>query len=412
MIKKLRKKFIWITMSCVTLILITVFTTLCFSSYHRMQREMEDSLSRTLMMQQKEEMPKFEFNDQKDDKAFGMQHNSFRVDTNQNGTILSIHAINYTIDEKSLQSILSTMDIKDNQKGTLSSLSLAYQIKQTTTGYSIAFLDISSNLQDMKNLIITSMIVGIFAFLAFLLLSFLLSNWALKPVQDAWNQQKQFVADASHELKTPLTVILADSDILLTHSGDTIDQQKKWINSIQSEAQRMKKLVESLLFLAKSDANRLPVEFQNVNFSDVAWSCMLPFESIAYEHGIHLHSEIENDLFVCGNEAQLKQVMMIFLDNAVKYTPVKGKICVQLKRNNDKMICKIHNTGSYISKEEQAHIFERFYRCDKARVHEGGYGLGLSIAKSIMDAHHGQIQVESNEIEGCCFQLILPLKNG
>lgn len=398
-------------MSCVTLILIIVFGILCFSSYHRMQKEIDDNLSRTLMMQQKEEIPKFEFNDHKDDKAIGM-HNAFRVETDLDGTIISIHAMNLDVDKESLQSILFTMDIKDKQKGILQSQSLAYQIKQTSSGYFIAFLDISSNQHDMKNLILTSMMVGIFAFLAFLLLSFLLSNWALQPVQNAWEQQKQFVADASHELKTPLTVILADSDILLTHANDTIDQQKKWIHSIQSEAQRMKKLVESLLFLAKSDANRLPVEFQIINFSDIVWNCILPFESIAYEHGMHLHSEIENDLTVYGNEAQLKQVMMIFLDNAVKYTPVKGRIFVQLKRNNDKIICKIHNTGSYISKEEQAHIFERFYRCDKARIHEGGYGLGLPIAKSIIDAHHGQIQVESNKEEGSCFQCILPLKNG
>ena len=398
-------------MSCVTLILIIVFGMLCFSNYHRMQKEIDDNLSRTLMMQQKEEVPKFEFNDHKDDKAFGM-HNAFRVETDLDGTIISIHAMNLDVDKESLQSILSTMDIKDKQKGILQSQSLAYQIKQTSSGYFIAFLDISSNLHDMKNLIMTSMVVGIFAFLAFLLLSFLLSNWALQPVQNAWDQQKQFVADASHELKTPLTVILADSDILLTHANDTIDQQKKWIHNIQSEAQRMKKLVESLLFLAKSDANRLPVEFQNINFSDIVWNCILPFESIAYEHGIHLHSEIENDVMVYGNEAQLKQVMMIFLDNAVKYTPVKGRIFVQLKRNSDKIICKIHNTGTYISKEEQAHIFERFYRCDKARVHEGGYGLGLPIAKSIIDAHHGQVQIESNEVEGSCFQCILPLKNG
>ena len=411
MIKKLRKKFIWINMSCVTLILIIVFGILCFSNYHHMQQEIDDNLSRTLMMQQKEEIPKFEFNDHKDDKAFGM-HNAFRVETDLNGTIISIHAMNLDVDQESLQNILSTMDIKDKQKGILQSQSLAYQIKQTSSNYQIAFVDISANLKDMKNLIITSMIVGTFAFLAFLLLSFILSNWALRPVQHAWDQQKQFVADASHELKTPLTVILADSDILLAHANDTIDHQGKWINSIQSEAQRMKKLVESLLFLAKSDANRLPVEFQNINFSDIVWNCILPFESIAYEHGIHLHSEIENDLYVSGNEAQLKQVMLIFLDNACKYTPAKGKISIHLKKNNEKLVCKIHNTGSYISKEEQAHIFERFYRCDKARVHEGGYGLGLPIAKSIMDAHHGQIQVESNEVEGCCFQLILPLKNG
>lgn len=408
MMRKLKKKFILVTMSFVALILVTVFGILCYSSYHRIQMETANALQHALMEDITEaKVPKFEFGDKKGEKEPGAVHTSFTVFTNSSQEIQQIHSIGMEIDQESLQKVVNTLFSENKQKGTISGQHLVYQIKEGKNGYTIAFVDTSSSQSDMWNLIMTSIAVGGGALIAFFIMSLLLSNWALKPIEAAWNQQKQFVADASHELKTPLTVILADTDIMLSHPQDYISQQKKWIDSIAQEAQRMKKLVENLLFLAKSDANQQPVQFTDVNLSDVVWSCLLPFESIAYEQGVHLHSEIENDLHVLGEEAQLKQLMMIFLDNACKYTPEKGKISVTLKKNGDKIHCTIHNTGSYIEKEEIEHLFERFYRCDKARVHQGGYGLGLSIANSIVTAHHGQIQVTSSHEEGTDFHITL-----
>lgn len=409
MIHKLKKKFILVTMSFVALILVTVFGILCYSSYHRMQMETNNALQHALMETSSDfKVPKFEFGDKKGEKDPGSSHTCFTVFTNLSGEIQDIRAVGIEIDQDSLQEIIDKLFTEDKEKGSVSGQHLVYLMKAGNNGYTIAFVDISTSQNAMWNLIMTSFAAGGGALIAFFIMSVLLSNWALKPVEAAWNQQKQFVADASHELKTPLTVILADTDIMLSHPQDSIAQQKKWIDSIAQEAQRMKKLVENLLFLAKSDANTQPIQFSCVNLSDVAWSCLLPFESIAYEQGIHLHSEIENDLYVSGDESQLKQLMMIFLDNACKYALAKGRISVTLKKNGDKILCTIHNTGSYIDKEDIEHIFERFYRCDKARVHQGGYGLGLSIAKSIIDHHHGQIQVFSTIEEGTSFRITLP----
>ena len=409
MISRLRKKFILVTMTCVSLILLVVFGILCYSSYHRMEMETQNALSRSLMEDRKDpEMPKLDFGSEKEKKEPGSNHTSFTVITDSKGTIQSIHSTNVDVNQESLQSIIEALLQQDNKSGTITDQQLRYQIKQTTSGYMIGFVDISANQEEMMNLLLTSLLTGCGGFLAFLILSILLSNWALRPVEKAWNQQKQFVADASHELKTPLTIILADTDIVLSHTKDSIQEQKKWILGIQQEAQRMKKLVENLLFLAKKDASNVSVTLVDVNFSDIVWNCILPFESVAYEQGIHMHSEIEDGLHLSGDESQLKQLIMIFLDNACKYTPKKGRINITLNHTGDRIHCIIHNTGSCISKEELPHIFERFYRCDKARVHQGGYGLGLSIAKTIIDTHHGSIQVTSSEEEGTSFHMSFP----
>lgn len=405
MIKKLRRKFILVTISFVTLILIIVFSLLCYSSYERMTRDTTDSLQHTLRNANDPKLPDFEFGDRKDKGPGGMNQTSFLVITDANQLIASIQSKNVTVDQDTLQQILPEVFQDSDQTGTISSQHLAYQYEKTNTGYSIAFVDISAQQEEMMSLITNSLLIGSGALLAFFLMSILLSSWALKPVEKTWNQQKQFIADASHELKTPLTVILADSDILLTHPQDQISTQKKWIESIHLEAERMKKLVENLLFLAKSDASQEKLVMEQVPLSDIAWSCLLPFESIAYEKGVHLHSEIDADLMILGAQTQLQQLMLIFLENACKYTSEKGKVSFLLKKSADKAIITIHNTGSFLTKEEIEHIFERFYRCDKARVHQGGYGLGLAIAKSIIDQHHGTIQVSSDLELGTTFRL-------
>ena len=143
-------------------------------------------------------------------------------------------------------------------------------------------------------------------------------------------QQNQFVADASHELKTPLTVILANLNIILTHPNDTIQKQIKWIENTYAESERMKKLVDQLLFLAKSDAVQIPAIFASFLLSDAAWSCLLPFESIAFEKKINIIEEISPDIWIYGNEEQIKQLMVILIDNACKYTSAHGTVRFRL----------------------------------------------------------------------------------
>ena len=223
-------------------------------------------------------------------------------------------------------------------------------------------------------------------------------------------QRMAFFNAASHELKTPLTVILANAGILLAHSGDMADGQRKWVEYIQAEAQRMKSLVEDLLFLARSDDRRSPLRLQTVSFSDLAWEALLPFESVAFEAGVALDSQITPDLELLGDPEQLRRLVAILVDNAVKYAGPRGSASLILRPQGDEAVLSVHNTGEPIPPEHLPRLFERFYRTDSDRARsQGGYGLGLSIAKSIVDGHRGRISVSSSAISGTLFTVRLPL---
>jgi len=170
----------------------------------------------------------------------------------------------------------------------------------------------------------------------------------------------------------------------------------------------MKGLVEDMLFLAKSDATRDPIPHMPFNFSDTVWSCLLPFESVAFEKGVTLDSEVAPDLTLKGDSGQMKQLVSILLDNACKYAGSPGRVFLKLE-GGEKITLSVQNTGDPIPPEDQEHIFERFYRADKARVHsEGGYGLGLAIAKTITESHRGRIEVQSDAEHGTTFTVTLP----
>ena len=188
------------------------------------------------------------------------------------------------------------------------------------------------------------------------------------------------------------------------------DGQRKWVEYIQAEAQRMKSLVEDLLFLARSDDRRSPLRLQTVSFSDLAWEALLPFESVAFEAGVALDSQITPDLELLGDPEQLRRLVAILVDNAVKYAGPRGSASLILRPQGDEAVLSVHNTGEPIPPEHLPRLFERFYRTDSDRARsQGGYGLGLSIAKSIVDGHRGRISVSSSAISGTLFTVRLPL---
>lgn len=172
----------------------------------------------------------------------------------------------------------------------------------------------------------------------------------------------------------------------------------------------MKKLVEDLLFLAKNDTQKENALNSICNISDIALSCVLSFETIAFEKGIILESDIQENQLALGNENQFKQLISIFLDNATKYTPTGKKIHFTLKKKDNQIQIIIHNEGSYIDKENIKHIFDRFYRCDPARKYQGGYGLGLSIANQLASNLKIKIDVSSEQKKGTTFTLWIPAK--
>lgn len=171
----------------------------------------------------------------------------------------------------------------------------------------------------------------------------------------------------------------------------------------------MRGLVNDLLFLTKLDYKENIISFNEINLTDLVWSVILPFESLIFENNKKLESNIDSDIFFMGNENQIKQLVVILVDNAIKYCSEKGTIKISLNKNQNKINMCVNNSGAPIPKEEQKHIFERFYRVDKSRVREkGGYGLGLSIAKEIVELHKGQISVISDEKSGTTFKIVFP----
>jgi signal transduction histidine kinase len=244
-------------------------------------------------------------------------------------------------------------------------------------------------------------------FLVFLAISIVFANWAVNPVKRAVEKQNRFVADASHELKTPLTVVLANAELLSASPEATVAEKQKQIDHIKSEAGNMSMLVHDMLTLAKSDfSKKKKIKYSPVNASEILNSVVLAFEAPVFESGKKLKSEIADSLYIGGDEKALERLFYILLDNAVKYSNEGGDIDVFLYEAAGKVNLTVRNSGLPIPKEHLTHIFDRFYRPDDARARRyGGFGLGLSIAKDTVEKHGGKISVESSDEIGTAFNV-------
>ena len=249
----------------------------------------------------------------------------------------------------------------------------------------IAFLDITSSRQSLLELLAAFVGVGLLTLLAMLGISILFAKRAVAPIEQSYRKQKQFVQDASHELKTPLASIRANLDALQANKQETIQSQEKWLDHISHETRRMNKLVTDLLELARADQTEQRIKLEPIGLSHLLERTLLSVEAVLYEKGISLQQQIETDLSVFGNLDKAEQVIRILLDNACKYTDAGGTIEVCLYRQRKYAILTISNTGEGIAPEHLDKIFDRFYRVDDARKHTGSYGLGLPIAKSLVE---------------------------
>ncbi|MBP1564956.1 MAG: GHKL domain-containing protein [Oscillospiraceae bacterium] len=308
-------------------------------------------------------------------------------------------------DENYDQQIRKTIrEISENGKPTGKCIinSVSYRYKMTSSpnskNSSVIFLDRSIEMSTLNRLLIIFVIIGCAGLIIVFFISLFLANWAIKPIEDAWNKQKQFIADASHELKTPLTVIAANTDVVLSTPNDTIKNQERWLKYIKSETLRMSKLVNELLYIAKSDSNEIKMEMNEFDISNTVSSLCLIFESLVFEAGRELATDISPKLRFYGDEDRIKQLITILLDNATKYSIVNSVISVSLFRNNQgKIKLCISNKCEDLSEENVSKLFDRFYRVDTSRNSgTGGNGLGLNIAQNIAEAHNGNIQVHYN----------------
>ncbi len=406
MIKKLKYKFILINMLLITMVLIVIFVTVYVSTQQRLVKDSMDILQRTLMEENHEQPIRRDLAGPPKEPGF-MPAPTFVIILDANHNIVTAQGNLFDLSNQgTLKAIVKQCLANEKSSGIISGENLRYLLQETGTGTKIAFVDRSMEINTLSTLIITSIFVGIASLGVFFLISLYLGGWALRPVEEAWAKQRKFVADASHELRTPLAVILANVGIVCAHPESTVQDQAKWIDYIQMEANRMNVLVENLLFLARTDDTQSSLELSRLNLSDTVYGAILPFESVAFEQEKELETNISSEIYVNGDENKLKQLVAILLDNAMKYSYEKGKITINLKETSDQVVLSVLNRGIPIPHEQIEHIFDRFYRVDESRAREqGGYGLGLAIAQSIVQMHNAEITVQSDEDSGTVFSV-------
>lgn len=253
-----------------------------------------------------------------------------------------------------------------------------------------------------------SVVVFVASMVVATVFAFFLSGFVIRPTRVAFEKQKAFIADAGHELKTPIAVIGANLDVLAPDMPGN-----RWLSYIREENERMSHLVKNLLYLAKDDAGRNKINFAEFDFTDAVRNSVLPFESTVFEEKKRLELGIREGLRFVGDEQQIKQVVVILVDNAVKNSEEGSTVRISAVAEKDKIILRVFNTGHGIKSEDLDKIFRRFYRSDSSRARKtGGYGLGLAIARTIAAVHKGTLTVDSKFGEWAEFTLTLPMKKG
>lgn len=305
----------------------------------------------------------------------------------KSGRVLKIDTADVaSLDEEALVQL--ALEIIDSGKTDGVEQNLIYYSADKGNYVLVAFLDNTMMLENAGTLFNYTLIFGGVALVVLFFLALLFAHWIVAPLEESYKRQKQFISDAGHELKTPVAVINANLELLSRETGEN-----PWLSNIQYENARMSELISQLLDLARTENVIPPMEI--VDLSRLVYGETLPFETIAYENGLHLEADIARDIQVNGNDVQLKQLTSILLDNAIRHSSDGNEVTIQLKKERGQVLLTVINAGEEIPAEQRKYLFERFYRVDMAR--SGGdhhYGLGLAIAKAIVTVHKGTIQVQ------------------
>lgn len=313
------------------------------------------------------------------------------IDENNNIKDIISHTPDGQIDNKIKEEAIKILNISNTKKtkiGNLYFINYAYSIKDNNF---LTIINTSQIKEKLREGLFISLFVFVVLELIIIYVSEKLTEWIIKPAIEALNKQKQFITDASHELKTPISVILASSESLEN------DFQEKWVVNIKSETERMSRLVTNLLDLSQIENDAEKQIYNKINLSKLVQNSSLTFEGLMFEKNINFKTDIDENINLNCDSDQIKQLIGIILDNAIKHSVENGEIIVSLKNEKNDIVLSIANIGNPLKLGEEEKIFERFYRSDKSRSRkENRYGLGLAIAKAIVLRHNGKISASSS----------------
>lgn len=403
MIEKLRKKFIVISVVSVFIVLSVISAAICISNYMGINNHADNILE--IIATNDGHFPK-----PKNHKPFQKEMSPeapfstrfFTVTANKKGNILSV--------DTGKIAAISTKDateyaqkILQGQKNTGFIGVYKYLVQEKQNKTMIVFLDCRHDLEMFKSLIISSVFISVVGIFSVFTLVVIISKYAIKPVAESYEKQKQFVTDASHELKTPLAIIKTNSEVLEMEYGEN-----QWTNNVNNQIDRMSQLVSELVCLAKMDEEVSQLQMTDFSLSDAVEETSNPFLALANLNSKTLITHIEKNLSYYGNEQTIRQLVSVLLDNAVKYASHNSKIKLSLKKHGKKYHISVFNMADNLDVGNLDVLFERFYRTDLSRNSQtGGYGIGLSIAKAIALKHKGKIKAESHDGKSLLITVII-----
>lgn len=319
-----------------------------------------------------------------------------RIGDNEEPEIVSDYMENYS--EKAILKYSENIVSQGRSGGSVYSLVYIVKSWKSRDCNVIIFMNNDFAVENSKSLVMFSIVVFVLGMAVLFVISILISKWLVSPAEKVLVTEKEFISNASHELKTPLTIISANADILREEYGDN-----RQLSYIRQETSKMNHLIGEMLTLVRMDNANTADVFSEFDLSGAMLDVVLPFESVAFENKLHFDFQIDDGLHMYGNQEQVKRVMSILLDNAMSYTPEGGSVKVEVSIRNKRIYMKVDNTGEAIAEQMQEKIFERFYRENESRESEAKegesrhFGLGLSIASSIVNHYRGKISVKSKE---------------
>ena len=376
MINKLRKRIFWIIQISLSIIVLGVIILFSILNYR-------NTIKSSIMF-----MDRFENRDARGDRPRELNENIegvYRLEVNNTNVTSRSNEVTDEIKKYAIKASNSIGNEGIIGKYIYSNRSFGPGVKEIT------LVESENTIKQLNITMLITIIVGVSGLIAIYIIAKEISKIIVKPVEESFDKQKQFVSDASHELKTPLAVIEANADVLQSKVGEN-----KWLTYIQNEVQSMNKLVNDLLTLARME--NVDSNNQVFDLSKEVQMSIAVFESMIYENKIKLETNIAEGIEFKGEKEDIEHIISIILDNAIKHTKEKGKIIVDVAKEKNSIKIEIKNQGDPIPEEEREKIFERFYRVDKARNrNEKRYGLGLSIAKGIVEKYNGTIEANSKD---------------
>lgn len=400
---RFRKNFILIAFAVLTCVFIVFFGIVNIVTYYSISNRAEEVVD--LILDNDGILPPIINNNEDFTPEFQYETRYFSIYISKNHTVaINVDKIS-SVNKERANEMVHELITAEKTEGYVSHFK--FKSKQIDDGVLYVFLDCSRQIMTYNSIFISSVVISITCLVIIFITLILLSQKVVKPFVENYTKQKQFITNASHELKTPLAIIKATTEVLEIENG-----KNEWTESIQEQTSKLSNLTEKLVFLARMDENQDKTVFKEFDYSETVKEVALPYDAVATTKNIKYSLDVEPDVSIVGDVSLLGQLASVLLDNAFKYVTKDGYVNVKLTKSKKDVILSVKNSAENIDPKQLKKLFERFYRSDDSRNSStGGFGIGLSIANSIVNAHKGKITAKSQDGNSIEFIAVLPIKN-